>query len=266
MKELLSTKLSQVKLGQVKFNQVMLNRLTLNQVTMGLAFALALVAIVSSILIAPRSNEQVVELTPLQPAQELQASINPAQSTTSVASSNEVREPASLEGQTSVVESTVQESAVQESTLQELPIVEQAATSSTTEQAASNVPGTIPTRSTEKISETPYLEQGVASKPASSATSAITETSRVSTARTEIARKTVTRSSLPLRRDSGSISVQAGAFKSLENAQKLTSRLQAAGIRAGVEKGKTMYRVLVGPYSSESDARAAARGVLPLAQ
>ena len=255
---------------------VMLNRLTLNQVTMGLAFALALVAIVSSILIAPRSNEQVVELTPLQPAQELQASINPAQSTTSVASSNEVREPASLEGQTSAVESTVQESAVQESavqesavqesTLQELPIVEQAATSSTTEQAASNVPGTIPTRSTEKISETPYLEQGVASKPASSATSAITETSRVSTARTEIARKTVTRSSLPLRRDSGSISVQAGAFKSLENAQKLTSRLQAAGIRAGVEKGKTMYRVLVGPYSSESDARAAARGVLPLAQ
>jgi cell division protein FtsN len=277
MKELLIGKLSQVKFGQVKLNPAMLNRLTLNQVTMGLAFALALVAIVSSILIAPRSNEQVVELTPLQPAQELQASINPNQTsqdqaTTSVASSSEVREPASIEGQTSAVESTIQES-----TLQEVPVAEQAATSSvtepvasssTTEQATSNVPGTIPTRSTEKISETPYLEQGVASKPVSSTTSAITETSlpRASTTRTEIARKTVTRSSLPLRRDSGSISVQAGAFKSLENAQKLTSRLQAAGIRAGVEKGKTMYRVLVGPYASESDARAAARGVLPLAQ
>jgi cell division protein FtsN len=98
-------------------------------------------------------------------------------------------------------------------------------------------------------------------------TATITQTSRSgSTARAEIAHKTVTRSSLPLRRDSGSISVQAGAFKSLENAQKLTSRLQAAGIRAGVEKGKTMYRVLVGPYASETDARAAARGVLPLAQ
>jgi cell division protein FtsN len=283
MKELLTG-----KLGQVKLNPAMLNRLTLNQVTMGLAFALALVAIVSSILIAPRSNEQVIELTPLQPAQELQASINPNQVSsdqagTSVASSSEVREPASLEGQTSTVES------VQESTLQELPIAEQVAEqtvtssvvkpvtsssvtepvarSSTTEQAASNVPGTIPTRSTEKISETPYLEQ-VASKPTSSTTATITETSlpRASTVRTEIARKTVTRSSLPLRRDSGSISVQAGAFKSLENAQKLTSRLQAAGIRAGVEKGKTMYRVLVGPYASESDARAAARGVLPLAQ
>jgi DedD protein len=284
MKELLIRKLSQVKLGQVKFNPAMLNRLklnrltlnrlTLNQVTMGLAFALALVAIVSSVLIVPRTNEQVVELTPLQPAQELQASINPAQSTTSVASSNEVREPASLEGQTSAVESTVQEStvqesAVQESTLQELPVAEQAVTSSVSESVAnsSNVPGTIPTRSTEKIAETPYLEQA-ASKPASSATSAITETSRprASATRTEIARKTVIRSSLPLRRDSGSISVQAGAFKSLENAQKLTSRLQAAGIRAGVEKGKTMYRVLVGPYASESDARAAARGVLPLAQ
>jgi cell division protein FtsN len=266
MKELLTG-----KFGQVKFGQALLNRLTLNQVTMGLAFALALVAIVSSVLIAPRSNEQVIELTPLQPAQELQASINPAQSTTSVASSREVREATSLEGQTSAVES-----AVQESTLQELPITEQTASSSvtepttssrTTEQAASNVPGTIPTRSTEKISETPYL-QGVASKPTSSTTSeASTETTLPrSTTRTEIARKTVTRSSLPLRRDSGSISVQAGAFKSLENAQKLTSRLQAAGIRAGVEKGKTMYRVLVGPYASESDARAAARGVLPLAQ
>jgi cell division protein FtsN len=276
MKELLIGKLGQVKFGQLKFSPAMLNRLTLNQVTMGLAFALALVAIVSSILIAPRSNEQVVELTPLQPAQELQASINPNQTSqdqaaTSVASSSEVREATSLEGQTSAVES------VQESTLQEVPVAEQAATasvtepvvsSSTTEQAASNLPGTIPTRSTEKISETPYLEQGVASKPASSTTSAITETSlpRASATRTEIARKTVTRSSLPLRRDAGSISVQAGAFKSLENAQKLTSRLQAAGIRAGVEKGKTMYRVLVGPYASESDARAAARGVLPLAQ
>jgi cell division protein FtsN len=282
MKELLTEKLGQVKFNQVKFNQAMLHRVTLNQVTIGLAFALALVAIVSSVLIAPRSNEQVIELTPLQPAQELQASINPAQATTSVASSNEVREPASLEGQTSAVES------VQESTLQELPVAQQTATSSVTEQVAgssvtepttssstteqaassSNVPGTIPTRSTEKISETPYLEQGVASKPTSSMTSAITETSRsrASTVRTEIARKTVIRSSLPLRRDSGSISVQAGAFKSLENARKLTSRLQAAGIRAGVEKGKTMYRVLVGPYSSESDARAAARGVLPLAQ
>jgi cell division protein FtsN len=221
-------------------------------------------------------------LTPLQPAQELQASINPNQVSsdqagTSVAASSEVREAASLEGQTSAVESAVQESNIQESTLQELPIAEQTATSSvtepvasssTTEQAASNVPGTIPTRSTEKISETPYPEQGVASKPVSSTTATITEASlpRASEARTEIARKTVTRSSLPLRRDAGAISVQAGAFKSLENAQKLTSRLQAAGIRAGVEKGKTMYRVLVGPYASESDARAAARGVLPLAQ
>jgi cell division protein FtsN len=282
MKELLTGKFGQVKFGQVKFNQAMLHRVTLNQVTMGLAFALALVAIVSSILIAPRSNgnEQVIELTPLQPAQELQASVNPNQVSsdqtgTRVASSNEVREPVSLEGQTGAVESAV-ESTVQESTLQELPVPEQAASSSvtepvasssTTEQAASSIPGTIPTRSTEKISETPYL-QGVASKPTSSVTGTITETSRsrASTTRTEIARKTVTRSSLPLRRDAGSISVQAGAFKSLENAQKLTSRLQAAGIRAGVEKGKTMYRVLVGPYSSESDARAAARGVLPLAQ
>ena len=265
----------------------------LNQVTMGLAFGLALIAIVSSVLIAPRSQEQVIELTPLQPAQEVQASVNPA-ATTSVASSSEVREPVSIEGQTGAVESTGQES-----TLQELPVEqtaspsvmeqatntgEQATTSSTTEQAtsssgtaasaseqvasSSNTPGSIPTRTTEKIASAPYLERAI---PATSVAARSTQTSSAltevrTTTRSAPVRNTATRSSLPLRRDAGSVSVQAGAFKSLENAQKLTSRLQAAGIRAGVEKGKTMYRVLVGPYASESDARAAARGVLPLAQ
>jgi cell division protein FtsN len=239
MKELLSTKL--------------------NQVTMGLALALALMAIVSSILIAPHSNDQVIELIPLQPAQELQASINPAQTGTSLAASSEVRESLSLEGQTSAVETPGV--AANESTLQELPINDRAASSSTTEQAApsSVVSGTIPTRATEKIAETPYLEKDI---PTASVMAAQTGTPGARST----ARNTVTRSSLPLRRDAGSVSVQAGAFKSLENAQKLTSRLQAAGIRAGVEKGKTMYRVLVGPYATEADARAAAQGVLPLAQ
>ena len=50
MKELLAR-----KLGQVKLNPAMLDQVTLNQVTMGLAVALALVAIVSSILIVPHS-------------------------------------------------------------------------------------------------------------------------------------------------------------------------------------------------------------------
>jgi cell division protein FtsN len=297
MKEVLSSTLNRLGLNKLGLKQV-----TLNQVTMGLAFTLALVAIVLSILIAPRSNEQVIELTPLQPAQELQASINPNQTGTNLAASTEVRNPASLEGQTSAVESTGAESTGVESTLQELPVAEQAADSSVTvpskteplassgssepmaaEQAASSstAPGAIPTRSTEKISESPYLEQIAASKASTSPTASTPSSSIRSPSmtsgntkiarprgatRSEVAVRTVARSSLPLRRDAGSVSVQAGAFKSLENAQKLTSRLQAAGIRAGVEKGKTMYRVLVGPYSSEADARAAARGVLPLAQ
>jgi cell division protein FtsN len=257
MKELLTGKLSLVKL---------------NQVTMGLAFALALTAIVSSILIAPRSNEQVIELVPLQAAEQVQATANPAQAGSGqveaaineVGASAQVRQPASLEGQTTTVETSgvaVNESIIQESTLQELPVNDQTISSSTGEQAASSdttVPGTIPTRTTEKIAETPYLEKGIP-------TASVTAQARTTDTRSTPS-NTVTRSSLPLRRDAGSVSVQAGAFKSLENAQKLTSRLQAAGIRAGVEKGKTMYRVLVGPYANEADARAAARGVLPLAQ
>ncbi len=95
MKELLSTKLNQV---------------TLNQVTMGLAFALALTAIVLSILIAPRSNEQVIELVPLQAAEQVQATVNPAQAgpaaINEVGASAQVRQPASLEGQTSPVETS----------------------------------------------------------------------------------------------------------------------------------------------------------------
>lgn len=254
MKELLSTKLNQV---------------TLNQVTMGLAFALALTAIVLSILIAPRSNEQVIELVPLQAAEQVQATVNPAQAgpaaINEVGASAQVRQPASLEGQTSPVETSgvaASESTIQESTLQELPINDQATGLNTSKQVATSsttVPGTIPTRVTEKIAETPYLEKGIP-------TASVTTQASTTGARSTSTRNTVTRSSLPLRRDAGSVSVQAGAFKSLENAQKLTSRLQAAGIRAGVEKGKTMYRVLVGPYASEADARAAARGVLPLAQ
>ena len=252
MKELLSTKL--------------------NQVTMGLAFALALMAIVSSILIAPRSNEQVIELVPLRAAEQVQATVNPTQVgavINEVGASVQVRQSSSLEGQTVETSGAANESTIQESTLQELPVSGQAATLSTSGQATSTseqatstaVPGTIPTRATEKIAETSYLERGIPKKSVNAAQSGITETIR-----SNAAGNTVIRSSLPLRRDAGSVSVQAGAFKSLENAQKLTSRLQAAGIRAGVEKGKTMYRVLVGPYASESDARAAARGVLPLAQ
>ena len=254
MKELLSTKL--------------------NQVTMGLAFALALTAIVSSILIAPRSNEQVIELVPLRAAEQVQATVNPTQVgavINEVGASAQVRQSSSLEGQTVETSGAANESTIQESTLQELPVGGQAATSSTSGQAMSTseqattssttIPRTIPTRATEKIAETSYLERGIPKKSVNAAQSGITETIR-----SNAAGNTVIRSSLPLRRDAGSVSVQAGAFKSLENAQKLTSRLQAAGIRAGVEKGKTMYRVLVGPYASESDARAAARGVLPLAQ
>ena len=252
MKELLSTKL--------------------NQVTMGLAFALALMAIVSSILIAPRSNEQVIELVPLRAAEQVQATVNPTQVgavINEVGASVQVRQSSSLEGQTVETSGAANESTIQESTLQELPVSGQAATLSTSGQATSTseqatstaVPGTIPTRATEKIAETSYLERGIPKKSVNAAQSGITETIR-----SNATGNTVIRSSLPLRRDAGSVSVQAGAFKSLENAQKLTSRLQAAGIRAGVEKGKTMYRVLVGPYANESDARAAARGVLPLAQ
>ena len=74
----------------------------------------------------------------------------------------------------------------------------------------------------------------------------------------------VKRSSLPLRRNPQNVSVQAGAFKSQENAQKLANRLLSAGVKARTEFGEGFYRVIVGPYRDEATARAASRGIVTL--
>ena len=64
--------------------------------------------------------------------------------------------------------------------------------------------------------------------------------------------------SLPLRRSPGSVSIQAGAFKTAEYAESLRAQLTTQGFKASVELGEDgISRVMVGPYPNEQTARAA---------
>ncbi len=65
--------------------------------------------------------------------------------------------------------------------------------------------------------------------------------------------------SLPLRRTEGSVSIQAGAFKSADNAEGLRAQLVSQGFKTSVELGEDgISRVIVGPYPNEEAAREAA--------
>jgi cell division protein FtsN len=67
---------------------------------------------------------------------------------------------------------------------------------------------------------------------------------------------------LPLRRAEGSVSVQAGAFKSADNAEGLRAQLVSQGFKASVELGEDgISRVIVGPYPTEEAAREAANRI-----
>ncbi len=64
---------------------------------------------------------------------------------------------------------------------------------------------------------------------------------------------------MPLRREPGKISIQAGAFKNPTYAQTLSDQLSKQGLNASVELGKDgISRVIVGPYPTEEAARAVA--------
>jgi cell division protein FtsN len=69
--------------------------------------------------------------------------------------------------------------------------------------------------------------------------------------------------SLPLRRETTGVSVQAGAFKTATNAEALRAQLAERGFKTSVELGTDgISRVIVGPYSNETLARDAATKIL----
>jgi cell division protein FtsN len=62
--------------------------------------------------------------------------------------------------------------------------------------------------------------------------------------------------SLPLRRSPGSVSIQAGAFKTAEYAETLRAQLSSQGFKTSIELGEDgISRVIVGPYPNEATAR-----------
>ena len=63
-------------------------------------------------------------------------------------------------------------------------------------------------------------------------------------------------STLTVRQDAGSWRVQAGAFRTQNNAEALQRKIEGSGLTARVSKGDDgIYRVLVGNYSTSAAAR-----------
>jgi cell division septation protein DedD len=61
-----------------------------------------------------------------------------------------------------------------------------------------------------------------------------------------------------LRRSTNGVSVQVGAFRSVDSAAKLAQELARKGFTASVQPSGGLYRVVIGPYKDEAAARAAA--------
>jgi cell division protein FtsN len=101
------------------------------------------------------------------------------------------------------------------------------------------------------------IEQPQVSSTAQTPT-ASTETSSAATQKPAITETnpSVPAPALPLRRSPGSVSIQAGAFKTAEYAETLRAQLSSQGFKASVELGEDgISRVIVGPYPNEETAR-----------
>lgn len=71
-----------------------------------------------------------------------------------------------------------------------------------------------------------------------------------------------TSSSLPVRQEAGTWSIQAGAFRTDANAEALVQKLTASGFPAQVSQGENgIFRVLVGRYATSAEARAQSQAV-----
>jgi cell division protein FtsN len=99
----------------------------------------------------------------------------------------------------------------------------------------------------ETTTSTPARTTSAQSRAATNATTATTGTS-----------STPAVPSAFLRRSTNGVSVQVGAFRSVDSAAKLAQELARKGFTASVQPSGGLYRVVIGPYKDDATARAAA--------
>ena len=219
-----------------------------NQFVIGAVLAAAVLAIVLSVVLTPASGPKIVTLQALKPA------VTPAEST-SVETVTPSSESTALETITPATPEFTSQSTIRELPVQEAKPLE-AAIPSALEPSTATAPATRAST------------LAVAPKAPTATELPVRDTNQIETRkpRPAVASRApvTTRSSLPLRRNPRNVSVQAGAFKSQENAQKLANRLLSAGVKARLESADGLYRVIVGPYKDEVTAKAAARGIVTL--
>ncbi len=251
-----------------------------------LVVLLSVGAIVASIVLGPKPNTTIVNLQPIRPAQTApvptaasQASAKPSSSQPSssqpsadaVANIPPEELPVIESRPAQVVQSrdSTQDRVIEQSELGVEPSPASTPTdtsagpsqSSASSSVATSVDSTSRTQSVTAPSTTAGRETTVSSSPTRT-TSA--QPQAVTKATTKATTATTGTSSAPaapsafLRRSTNGVSVQVGAFRSVDSAAKLAQELARKGFTASVQPSGGLYRVVIGPYKDDATARAAA--------
>jgi cell division protein FtsN len=134
------------------------------------------------------------------------------------------------------------------------------AVSSTTEVVKPKPEVTTPVETSSQVTKpTPEITKPIEQPQVSSTVETLSTDTSSATTEKPITTETPSSSpapTLPLRRSPGSVSIQAGAFKTAEYAETLRAQLSSQGFKASVELGEDgISRVIVGPYPDEDTAR-----------
>jgi cell division septation protein DedD len=258
-----------------------------------LVVLLSIGAIVVSIVLGPKPNTTVVNLQPIRPAQTTpvptaasQASAN--QPSTNQPSTNQpsVNQPSAdavanippeelpvIESRpTQAVQNQVpgQDQVIEQSELGTEPSLaatptdtnassSQASATNTAPSASSSVAALGDSASNAQIAATPNTTapRETTSTPARTTSAQPRAATSATTATTGTSSTPATPSAF-LRRNTNGVSVQVGAFRSVDSAAKLAQELARKGFTASVQPSGGLYRVVIGPYKDDATARAAA--------
>ena len=240
-----------------------------------LVVLLAIGAIVASIVLGPKPNTTVVNLQPIRPAQTAPVPTTATQPNVDQPSADPVasippeelpviesRPTQPVQDQASVQDQVIEQSELGTEPSQATtptdtnPSPSQSRASSTTPNASSSVAASRDSNSS--VQSTTPRESTVTSTPTRTTSVQSRATTTASTSTTTSNSGKPAAPSAFLRRSTNGVSVQVGAFRSVDSAAKLAQELARKGFTASVQPSGGLYRVVIGPYKDDATARAAA--------
>ena len=220
-----------------------------------LVVLLAIGAIVASIVLGPKPNTTVVNLQPIRPAQTAPVPTAASQVSADQPSADAVANipPEELPVIESRPTQPVQNQVIEQSELGTEPSLAATPTDTNASSSQSRASSTTPNASSSAPSASAPRETAV--------TRTTTRTTSAPTNATAAAASSSSKPAAPnafLRRSTNGVSVQVGAFRSVDSAAKLAQELARKGFTASVQPSGGLYRVVIGPYKDDATARAAA--------